>query len=69
MGPNCMGGFCVTSGWYATFTTSFDHYGGNGWSKPASKPSKKGGGKGPGKGPDKGPDGGAKGSKEPVLAD
>ncbi len=34
LGPNCMGAFCVTSNWYATFTTSFDHYGGNGWSKP-----------------------------------
>ena len=36
LGPNCMGAFCVTSNWYGTFTTSFDHYGGNGWSKPGS---------------------------------
>jgi acyl-CoA synthetase (NDP forming) len=34
LGPNCMGAFCVTSNWYGTFTTSFDHYGGKGWSKP-----------------------------------
>ncbi len=34
LGPNCMGAFCVSSNWYATFTTAFDHYGGKGWSKP-----------------------------------
>ena len=34
LGPNCMGAFCVTSNWYGTFTTAFDHYGGKGWSKP-----------------------------------
>ena len=34
LGPNCMGAFCVTSNWYGTFTTAFDHHGGKGWSKP-----------------------------------
>ncbi len=34
LGPNCMGAFCVSSSWYGTFTTAFDHYGGKGWSKP-----------------------------------
>ena len=34
LGPNCMGAFCVGSGFYATFNTSFEHYDGRGWPKP-----------------------------------
>ncbi len=36
LGPNCMGAFCLNSGFYATFTSAFEHHGGKGL--PATGP-------------------------------
>lgn len=30
LGPNCMGAFCLDSGFFATFTSAFEHHGGTG---------------------------------------